>query len=363
MDKKKKPKLDANKLLKVRNILIGVASGLGATTIASTGIAVYFATRKTETSFIVEGENRIIASQSATFNVFPACDVTWSIDDTYLVGDVKIDQKGELTTSADAYGWFDVIATDKKGDTSRINVYVYPPYEGSESVWSCVNDKWYALNMNDLSSKVATAIRVVDFELTETTIEKKDFVNTDIYVGDELTKIPDNFCESMSDFNGNIIFPLNSKCTVIGKCFMQDCTSFNKKLELPSSLDVIDEGFLDGCSSYNNDKEELVLPNNLTSIGDWFMHGCTKFIQSYTIPSLVTHVGDNFMCDCDGMYGATLTIQCEVEAFSAYGDDTLVVGTEPSKPVYIAGEHADAFIQRFPNKPDSSPYRLLKKAQ
>ena len=108
------------------------------------------------------------------------------------------------------------------------------------------------------------------------------------------TNVGDKTFTTDSEFN-NLVFIQNTSINFINNYFLDGCTSFNQPLTIPNSITSIGRSFLANCQAFN---QPLTLSNSLTSIGNAFLYNCRSFNQPLIIPNSVTTLGVNFMGNC-----------------------------------------------------------------
>jgi hypothetical protein len=85
--------------------------------------------------------------------------------------------------------------------------------------------------------------------------------------------------------------------------FLDECTSFNQPLTIPTCVHSIGDYFLESCTSFN---QPLTI-SNVMELGNDFLYNCTSFNQSLIIPVSVTTIGTGFLYGCSNYNG---TVYC-----------------------------------------------------
>lgn len=136
---------------------------------------------------------------------------------------------------------------------------------------------------------------------------------------------------------------------------LQNCTSFNQKIVIPSSVTTITGNFLQNCASFN---QEITIPANVTTIQSAFMQKCTSFTQTLTIPSTIISIGTLFMYNCDNF----TSLVCNGGTALANSNQTLATQTNTA-PMYVTGvtltgTYATNWKNKYADR-TSTPYRKL----
>lgn len=106
-----------------------------------------------------------------------------------------------------------------------------------------------------------------------------------------ITRIGSHFLDNCSSFDSQITIP--STVTEIGSDFMSGCESFDQAITFPASVTSIGGNCLYGCTSLNS--QVTVLSQLLSLRG--FMNACSAYNQPFTIPSTVTTL-ESLMTGC-----------------------------------------------------------------
>ena len=112
----------------------------------------------------------------------------------------------------------------------------------------------------------------------------------------------EGFLRGCTSFNQDIVIPEGTSGKRALRNFMRDCTSFNKSITLPDGLtgESILHGFLRGCISFN---QLIQIPDSVA--GKWclraFLYGCKSFNQTIVLPANLSGHGClyDFLTDCE----------------------------------------------------------------
>ncbi|XQP56049.1 MAG: hypothetical protein ACOQNY_01520 [Mycoplasmoidaceae bacterium] len=244
--------------------------------------------------------------------------------------------KGKMTTFADTNGVVTVSAKDSSGAVlATFDTTVQPPYIDSDGIWgkfgTGTSAKWGKFDATTLSGSSPISYTLIGSATPETPIARANFVN-DLYIGNNVIMIEDDFLANCTGYTGTITFEDStahpSKCTWICDNFMLGCSKFNSELILPDSVNFIGMSFMHSCTLFNNgnvagdtEKNEFVLPASLRTIGQDFFEFNSAFNNNITITSNIENIGNTFM----------------------YGCTSMSTGTTPGRIIIAEGVDADVF--------------------
>lgn len=265
-------------------------------------------------------------------------DVVW----TSPSDDITISATGELSVADKCTtGSYTIKATNKytwKTDETAIEEYtisinVVTPYADSKTVW--VYNKmdseeaatWKTIDMRTACDPTATSIKFYiggDTTAAKTKTAARTTFNDTLYFGGECDVIYEGFLAGCSAFNNGfttgtaIPLALPSTLKAIRPGFLENCTAFNQPITFNSGLTTIDDSFLAGCTSFD---QAIAIPATVTNIGNHFMFGCTTFGTTGTLtftdtPTIKT-IGTHFLCGCSA-FNQSLTIPASVTEIGQY---------------------------------------------
>ena len=113
-----------------------------------------------------------------------------------------------------------------------------------------------------------------------------------IIFGEDVTMIPDGFCEDMTSLS-SILFPAN--ITRIPTNMFYGCTSLTS-INMPSSVTSIGQSAFDGCSQLAS----FPFNEGLKTIDTYAFYGCTA-LDSVILPSSVEYIGNASFQECTNL--------------------------------------------------------------
>ncbi len=342
-----------------------------------------------DTPIIIDGDDVVVAShpqilfEALEYVSGNPVEVEWSVatsagwEGTAPIFDEDTD--GRLITGLDSKGIATITATSTAtgNAVATKTITVQPPYIDSDGIWGKIIDPtnpgatvWAEFDAESLSS--TSGMGGIEYTpLGRTPVRDplpKETFDTELFIGDNVTAIRDNFLHGCIIFNSPITFTENSKCVLIGDNFIAGdafastpvIMAFNQTLVLPDSIVEIGDDFLAACSTFNNGSTATVpkitplhMPTSLEKIGDEFLNSCRAFNQNLTISETVQSVGNEFMQNCDNMV-STVTINTDAINFKTDGGLSLSFASdteeEPlchSTGITIAGSAAGDIIGKF----------------
>lgn len=113
-----------------------------------------------------------------------------------------------------------------------------------------------------------------------------------IIFGEDVTMIPDGFCEDMTSLS-SILFPANITRIPTNMCY--GCTSLTS-INMPSSVTSIGQSAFDGCSQLAS----FPFNEGLKTIDTYAFYGCTA-LDSVILPSSVEYIGNASFQECTNL--------------------------------------------------------------
>jgi len=262
---------------------------------------------------IVQGDTNVYVDKSSTYTakiVGSYSPIEWTVTNTDGTETDKatIDKTtGKLTAIKEGAIKVTATPTLEPSKAASYDVTINNPYISSDII-TCYGEiggvtTWWTIDQNSLYDTEGGDIKVTKFgDGTSQSVARASF-NLPVYIGQNVAGIKHGFLNGCTSFNNQIIFPSGCKIASLGSYFLYGCTSFNQTLNLPNTLLNIGSDFLTGCSAFNNGSDgtttkDFTVPNQITSIQENFMNSAVKFNQKIIMPDTVLYIRDNFLYNC-----------------------------------------------------------------
>ena len=169
------------------------------------------------------------------------------------------------------------------------------------------------------------------------------------------------YIESYKSNNGYFIITFKGDLTEIGAYAFSGCDRLESVI-LPNGLTTIGEGVFEGCSALKKFKGKFASEDGRALIVDKVLKSFAPAgLTEYTIPDIVTTIGDSAFSDCTSLTSITIsdsvtTIGCDAFAYcrsltSVYckattppaGSSDMFYGNASGRKIYVPMESVEAY--------------------
>lgn len=266
-------------------------------------------------------------------------DVIWSLEP--LSGWATISPSGVLTPIREGTVRIKALAKNTSVFAEK-DITIIAPYENNTGVYTYVDDKWQEIDLASLCDgsdqiKLISLLNRSDISYKN----KSDSFSADIWIGQNVISIPNDFCNNFTGFKGKIRFVNNNLLTTIGSGFLSGCYNFNSDLDLSvcHNLLSIGENFLNMYEYVSQDAHSLfnsniTIPATINYIGECFMQECKNMTGIITINIPANRVASVFQTSGEITFQPELATEDEFAPLAVTGVKIEGVGAEQFKSVF-----------------------------
>ena len=253
------------------------------------------------------------------------------------------------TRSGTAFGgWFldkDFTQEFVSGSYVNKNINLYPKFlDGNVTTTYDETTDTYVVNDLKVSGTEVIIPDTIEVDGKEYSVSSINTTlptsTTSVYVGGNITKIPDNFASGCTKLTDVVI---GADVKTIGNSAFKGCTSLTS-IEIPDSVTSISGNAFNGCtklvdvelgegvktiggSAFSNCNllESIVFPDSLTSIGSTAFQNCNN-LKSIYIPKNVTSIGSYAFNYCSNVQ--TIVVHSENTVYSSGDDCNSIMGKD-----------------------------------